>query len=289
MNPAPQDQNGPAQGRARKTTDGTIRLAALLAAVGGFLDAFTYMAHGQVFANAQTGNIVLLAGSAVHGDWAVAIRHVLPIAAFIAGIAAAETITHPHLARRLRWPRRSALILEITVLGLLGALPALFSNTAVILAVAFVAAIQSGTFGKLGTWSVATTMTTGNLRTATAAAYRALLRNDREAADRATAFGTVCLAFIVGAGAGAMLTRWLYERAALGACGLLIAALLLFLVDERRAPRSHIRWWLVALRLTGVDKPDMTPRRQRRHLRQGPKDSATHPRPDGRIELATAR
>jgi uncharacterized membrane protein YoaK (UPF0700 family) len=33
----------------------------LLSAVGGYLDAYTYVGHGGVFANAQTGNVVLLA------------------------------------------------------------------------------------------------------------------------------------------------------------------------------------------------------------------------------------
>src|SRR5580658_6145873 len=32
----------------------------LLAGVGGFLDAYTFVGRGGVFANAQTGNIVLL-------------------------------------------------------------------------------------------------------------------------------------------------------------------------------------------------------------------------------------
>lgn len=31
----------------------------LLAGVGGFLDAYTFVGYGGVFANAQTGNIVL--------------------------------------------------------------------------------------------------------------------------------------------------------------------------------------------------------------------------------------
>ena len=33
----------------------------ILAAVGGYLDVYTYISRGGVFANAQTGNIVLLA------------------------------------------------------------------------------------------------------------------------------------------------------------------------------------------------------------------------------------
>ena len=35
-------------------------LGAILALAGGFLDAYTYIGRGGVFANAETGNIVLM-------------------------------------------------------------------------------------------------------------------------------------------------------------------------------------------------------------------------------------
>jgi uncharacterized membrane protein YoaK (UPF0700 family) len=201
---------------------------------GGFLDAFTYLGHGGVFANAQTGNIVLLAVFAGGGAWAAAFRHVLPIVAFVIGVGVAETVFHPRVAPRLRRPPQAALILEIAVLAVVGALPGSLSNTVVILAVAFVAALQSTTFGKLGEWSVNTTMTTGNLRTATSAAYRALIHRERAAAPQAVALGVVCVAFLLGAALGTLLTHELHDRAAWGACVLLSAGLVLFLLDERR-------------------------------------------------------
>jgi uncharacterized membrane protein YoaK (UPF0700 family) len=81
-NSAPATSTAPpcTAGRRRhsRSSGGTIRLAALLAIAGGFLDAFTYIAHGGVFANAQTGNVVLLGVFAARGDWLGAVRHVLP-------------------------------------------------------------------------------------------------------------------------------------------------------------------------------------------------------------------
>jgi uncharacterized membrane protein YoaK (UPF0700 family) len=38
----------------------SITNSAVMASAGGFLDAFTYVGHGHVFANAITGNVVLL-------------------------------------------------------------------------------------------------------------------------------------------------------------------------------------------------------------------------------------
>ncbi len=47
--------------RNRYAIHETLPIGILLTAVGGFLEAYTYLLRGGVFCNAQTGNIVLLA------------------------------------------------------------------------------------------------------------------------------------------------------------------------------------------------------------------------------------
>ena len=49
--------------------------AGFLSLSGGLQDAYTYMSRGKVFANAQTGNIVLLSQSIGSGDWPLAIHY----------------------------------------------------------------------------------------------------------------------------------------------------------------------------------------------------------------------
>ena len=61
----------------------------LLAATGGFLDAYTYVARGRVFANAQTGNLVLLGLRAFETD-PQALRYLVPVCAFVLGIVLSE-------------------------------------------------------------------------------------------------------------------------------------------------------------------------------------------------------
>ena len=70
----------------------TLLVGICLAAAGGFLDAYTYTLRGGVFANAQTGNLVLLALRAAQGDWQGAFYYVIPVAAFFCGILLTETI-----------------------------------------------------------------------------------------------------------------------------------------------------------------------------------------------------
>ena len=43
--------------------------AMFLSLSGGLQDAYTYLFRGKVFANAQTGNIVLLSSNLMDGNW----------------------------------------------------------------------------------------------------------------------------------------------------------------------------------------------------------------------------
>src|SRR5271163_1291025 len=85
-----------------------LSTAALLALVGGFLDGFTYVGHGHVFANAMTGNVVLLGIYGFSRDWERSLRHLPPIVAFVLGIAAARTLSLPEIAQRVRDPHKIA-------------------------------------------------------------------------------------------------------------------------------------------------------------------------------------
>ena len=50
------------------------------------MDAWVYMDHGHVFANAQTANVVLFGIHVAAGDFTTAARHVPPVIAFILGL-----------------------------------------------------------------------------------------------------------------------------------------------------------------------------------------------------------
>lgn len=47
----------------------SIKLGVILAIAGGFMDAYSYMCRGKVFANAQTGNILLLGINISERNW----------------------------------------------------------------------------------------------------------------------------------------------------------------------------------------------------------------------------
>ena len=219
-------------------TSQTVRLGVLLALVGGGLDAYTFVSRGGVFANAQTGNVVLMSVAAAQAHWRQALNHVPAIIAFVAGVITAESLKRPKVATLVRKPARAAIVLEIVVLLLVGFVPHNTLNSLVIILVAFTASVQVSTFRTLVDTPYATTMTTGNLRTAAQSAHRALADHDAEAARRTRQFGTIILAFILGALGGARLTATEGTHAVWVGAALLLLCLVLFVHDERVAART---------------------------------------------------
>ena len=47
----------------------SVRIGIFLTMAGGFMDAYSYICRGKVFANAQTGNIVLLGQSLAEANY----------------------------------------------------------------------------------------------------------------------------------------------------------------------------------------------------------------------------
>ena len=98
----------------------TLLVGICLAAAGGFLDAYTYTLRGGVFANAQTGNLVLLALRAAQGDWQGAFYYVIPVLAFFCGILLTETIKLRTSDRHFLLWQHFSLLVEMALLAVVG-------------------------------------------------------------------------------------------------------------------------------------------------------------------------
>ena len=164
---------------------------------GGLQDAYTYCCRGKVFANAQTGNIVLLSTHLFEGDWGQALRYLVPVLAFLLGIYIAECV-HRHFKRmeKVHW-RQLIILAEIVLLAAVGFLPETLNTTANAV-VSFVCAMQVQTFRKVRGHAYASTMCIGNMRSGTEALCAYFHTRDKEILRKAlTYFGAA-----VGAGLG---------------------------------------------------------------------------------------
>ncbi|MDP4145872.1 MAG: YoaK family protein [Bacillota bacterium] len=187
-------------------TSESMILGILLTLVGGFLDAYTFIGRGGVFANAQTGNMVLVAIEAFKGNWNQVLLQSLPVLAFMAGVIVSEAMKKNNFSFFISNSKGTILALEIVILFIVGFIPYTISNAFVTITIAFVTSLQYCSFKKLADSPYATTMCTGNLRSASQAAYAAITKKDREAAKEAVALFTVIFAFIIGAFLGGLLT-----------------------------------------------------------------------------------
>lgn len=203
----------------------TILLGALLSLSGGFQDAYTYVLRGNVFANAQTGNVVLMSQHIMTGDFRRAIHYLLPVFAFAMGILVAEQIAHFFKKLKKIYWRHIIMMLEIVVLFVVGFLPESMNTIANIL-VSFSCAMQVQAFRSLKGHSYASTMCIGNLRSGMESFSKFLrLRDRKDFVDSLYYFGII-LIFAVGAGLGGVLSaRWGFKTIFISCVILLIANL----------------------------------------------------------------
>ena len=59
----------------------SLAVGFLLALTGGLLDAYSYLNRGEVFATAETGNIVLMGINLAQQNWSGALHYLLPVLA----------------------------------------------------------------------------------------------------------------------------------------------------------------------------------------------------------------
>lgn len=206
----------------------SIRLAVLLAIVGGFLDSYTYIDRGGVFANAQTGNIVLLGVSLAEKSWLNSLIYIFPIIAFILGVFVSNFIKNSSLKNS----EEALIILEIIILGILVVFPDTFPDNIVNIVISFIASVQVSTFRKLVNSPYCSTMCTGNLRSASDALFEYIDSKDKATLKKFFLYLIVIFTFISGAILGAVLTMQFSSNALLFCIFILLLTLLLFFSEK---------------------------------------------------------
>ena len=205
-----------------------------LASVGGFLDAYPFVGYNGVFANAQTGNIVLLGVDAQAGHWREALLHIPPIVAFVLGVAVAQMLAQPTIRKIVRRPTRWVLIAEIAVLAAVGVTPGRIPSGVVTGAIAFVSATQISTFRSLEGIAYSTTISTANLRTLITKIFEWRAGHELASRHHAALMASVIASFAIGAGVGGLCTRLIHQRAALIAAAVLVIVLVVVVIETRR-------------------------------------------------------
>ena len=180
----------------------------LLSCIGGFLDIYTYLQRGEVFANAVTGNLVLLGLAVARLQWGSALKYLIAIVAYALGVGLAEIIKNRAVPiKKLSW-QQFILIVECCCLLPVPFIPCGDGDFIVTSLIALVCALQVQTFRKVRGLPFASTMCTGNLRSGMESLANGFLHKEREEFNKAWHYGVIILCFILGAVAGAVLLQW---------------------------------------------------------------------------------
>lgn len=209
----------------------SLPLGIVLALSGGFMDAYSYICRDGVFANAQTGNMLLFGVHLAQGDWTAALSYFCPVLFFALGMIISILVRRSGAADKgLHW-RQVAVLFEAAVLAGVCFIPQsanLIANSLISLA----CGIQLESFTKIRGSAIATTMCIGNLRVATENLCGWLQSREVGTLKKAALyFGIICC-FVTGAVLGDLAVKAMGEYALLICSALLIVVFFMMFAES---------------------------------------------------------
>mgnify|MGYP001946872851 FL=1 len=209
----------------------SIQLGIILALSGGFMDAYSYVCRGQVFANAQTGNMLLFGVHLSEGRYQAAIQHGIPVLAFTLGIALADIVRYRFREKKkIHW-RQITILTEAIILLIVSFMPQslnMYANSLTSLA----CGIQVESFRKINGKGIATTMCIGNLRIGTQSICDYLHTKDKKAARKGVFYFGAIIIFVIGAIIGNKCVMLWREKAILASSGVMLIGFFMMLENQ---------------------------------------------------------
>ena len=192
-----------------------LKICLALAFIGGFMEAYTYLLKGSVFANAQTGNMVLMVLEFIYfKDPVKGAFYLIPISFYVLGILL--TVSLPaRFCGRVSW-YTLFIIIEFAAFAVIGALPQCVPDAVTTVAVSFLSAMQYNTFKSFRGVAMSTVFCTNNLRQLTIAAAESRHEDRYALIKRGVLYLMGIIFFLFGAFGGALIIK---ELAGLGMPG----------------------------------------------------------------------
>lgn len=209
----------------------TFLVLVFITIAGGFQDAYSYLMRGKVFANAQTGNIVLLFKNVVDLDFRTALSYLIPVISFALGVYIAVRFEDAIDKRVLHW-RQYIIALEVIIMIIVSIIPENLNDIANAL-LSFSCAMQVYAFKKIYGLNFATTMCIGNLRSATENLSKYHITKNKDYLENAKKYYTVIFIFGMGAALGYITSELVGLKSILIAAILLTVSFVILFFEER--------------------------------------------------------
>ncbi len=183
----------------KKHHSDSLFIGIILFFIGGFQNVYTYMNCGKVFANLQTGNMILMSINLVEGNIAIASRYLVPLCSFWFGcvVGAAINIKFKYKSK-VHW---RVILLFIEMINTI--IAAYLNNAALI---TFNCALTLEAFKEVDHRSLPTTMMIGNMRKAIDYLTKYFLQHHKKDLKEGLFVIGLLLVFIIGAISSALLS-----------------------------------------------------------------------------------
>jgi len=202
------------------------------------MDAYSYLFRGQIFANAQTGNLLLFGTNLAQGCFIESLHYLLPACVFVAGIIVSDMLKYyiPH--RKPHW-RQVSIAIEMIMLVIACFVPKSMNMAANAL-ISFGCGLQVESFRTFRGNAIATTMCIGNLRTGTNHLDRYVLTKDIADMKLCLLYYSTIVFFVIGAVIEAFLLKVYADKALLFSV-FILAIVFLLMMRGIRGESSDIK------------------------------------------------
>lgn len=168
----------------------SLRVACLLTFVGGFLEIYSYLLKGGVFATTITGDIIRLTHNIFEGKYFESVRYIFPIIGFFIGVVIALNIEKYYEYKNKYW-RENVILAEIVIIVIVAILHNNEFDYITNSMISCISAIQIQSFINVKDTTYMSTMCTGN----TKKLFEALIRNNK---SRIIVFSCIVGSFVLG-------------------------------------------------------------------------------------------
>ncbi|PSL36189.1 uncharacterized membrane protein YoaK (UPF0700 family) [Planomicrobium soli] len=181
---------------------GTI-LTVIASFLMGFIDAYTFLLQDEVFASAQTGNLVSLSAKLFLGEWRETMSHVWAFFGFVIGAFAGEAVIDRYQDRGMK-KYSYYLLIQTTLLFALALFQQQLTSAVMLFSLGTLAGYELTIFRKFRDTSVNNGIMTGNTRNLMGYLYQVIFNKDSNAKAHLTNLAATVLIFMLGVGAGTL-------------------------------------------------------------------------------------
>lgn len=195
----------------------SIIIGMILAISGGFMNTYSYLCNGGVFASMQTGNILLLAINITNGNISGLLQYICPILLFIVGIIISSIISKYEMM----------ILFEIMILIIVCYIE---NNIIASSLISLVCGIQLNGFDTI--CNNTTTMCTGNLRNIIKYLCLYVLNRDISTLHKSIIGCLLVSSFVIGTIIGNITIQYVHKYALLICSDILLIAFIIMLLDK---------------------------------------------------------